>query len=97
VLCGGKGSWEGARHRPQLWRGHTHQLTPHPLPAAHPHTGKQPLKMVVKPETALVRPFVVCAVLRGVTLNKARYESFIDLQVRAFCYLLLLAVTCCCA
>eukprot|EP00955_Chlamydomonas_euryale_P050008 354441-Chlamydomonas_euryale.AAC.1 len=36
--------------------------------------------MVVKPETALVRPFVVCAVLRGVKLDQARYNSFIDLQ-----------------
>ena len=37
--------------------------------------------MIVKPETMLVRPFVVCAILRGVTLDKARYDSFIDLQV----------------
>lgn len=36
--------------------------------------------MVVKPETALVRPFVVCAVLRGVSFDPARYNSFIDLQ-----------------
>ncbi|GLC71953.1 hypothetical protein PLESTF_001188500 [Pleodorina starrii] len=43
-------------------------------------TGKQPLQMVVKAETALVRPFVVCAVLRGVKLDAARYNSFIDLQ-----------------
>ena len=34
----------------------------------------------MKPETALVRPFVVCAVLRGVTLDQARYKGFIDLQ-----------------
>ena len=39
------------------------------------------VQMIVKPETMLVRPFVVCAILRGVTLNKARYDSFIDLQV----------------
>ncbi|KAK7347391.1 hypothetical protein VNO80_21921 [Phaseolus coccineus] len=38
------------------------------------------LKMHVKPETSVVRPFVVCAVLRGVTFDKARYNSFIDLQ-----------------
>ncbi|CAM6034359.1 unnamed protein product [Sphagnum compactum] len=37
-------------------------------------------RMVVKPETALIRPFVVCAVLRGVTLTESRYNSFIDLQ-----------------
>ncbi|GHP04514.1 hypothetical protein PPROV_000326800 [Pycnococcus provasolii] len=37
-------------------------------------------RMVVKPETALVRPFVVCAVLRGIKFDKQRYKSFIDLQ-----------------
>ena len=36
--------------------------------------------MVVKPETLLVRPFKVCAVLRGVRFDQARYDSFIDLQ-----------------
>ena len=36
--------------------------------------------MTVKPETALVRPFVVCAVLRGVTLDQASFKGFIDLQ-----------------
>jgi hypothetical protein len=46
------------------------------LPAA----GKQLQCMVIKPETALVRPFVVCAVLRGVTFDPVRYNSFIDLQ-----------------
>ncbi|XP_074562785.1 phenylalanine--tRNA ligase beta subunit, cytoplasmic-like [Curcuma longa] len=38
------------------------------------------LKMHVKPETSLIRPFVVCAVLRGVAFDEARYNSFIDLQ-----------------
>jgi hypothetical protein len=37
----------------------------------------------VKPETALVRPFVVAAVLRGVSFDATRYKSFIDLQVLA--------------
>ena len=37
-------------------------------------------KMIQKPETMLVRPFVVCAVLRGVRFDQARYNSFIDLQ-----------------
>nr|XP_029117059.1 phenylalanine--tRNA ligase beta subunit, cytoplasmic isoform X2 [Elaeis guineensis] len=41
---------------------------------------KSMLKMHVKPETALIRPFVVCAVLRGITFDEARYNSFIDLQ-----------------
>lgn len=38
-------------------------------------------RLVVKPETALVRPFVVAAVLRGVSFDPVRYDSFIDLQV----------------
>jgi phenylalanyl-tRNA synthetase beta chain len=42
--------------------------------------GKPLEKMVVKPETSLVRPFIVCAVLRGVSLDPARYASLIDLQ-----------------
>ncbi len=45
--------------------------------------GKQLQRMVVRPEAALVRPFVVCAILRGVTLDPVRYNSFIDLQVPA--------------
>lgn len=38
------------------------------------------VKMQVKAETALIRPFVVCAILRGITFDEARYNSFIDLQ-----------------
>ncbi|KAL0432137.1 UNVERIFIED_CONTAM: Phenylalanine--tRNA ligase beta subunit, cytoplasmic [Sesamum latifolium] len=33
-------------------------------------------------ETTKVRPYVVCAVLRGVTFDEVRYNSFIDLQDR---------------
>jgi phenylalanyl-tRNA synthetase beta chain len=44
------------------------------------YAGKQMLQMTVRPETAMVRPFVVCAVLRGVRFDPARYNSFIDLQ-----------------
>lgn len=40
----------------------------------------QMLKMHVKPETSSIRPFVVCAVLRGITFDEATYNSFIDLQ-----------------
>ncbi|KAF7154586.1 hypothetical protein RHSIM_Rhsim01G0138800 [Rhododendron simsii] len=40
------------------------------------------LKMHVKPETSLIRPYVVCAVLRGITFDEERYNSFIDLQDR---------------
>uniref|UniRef100_A0A1J3EKG9 phenylalanine--tRNA ligase n=1 Tax=Noccaea caerulescens TaxID=107243 RepID=A0A1J3EKG9_NOCCA len=38
------------------------------------------LKMNVKSETSKIRPYVVCAVLRGVTFDEARFNSFIDLQ-----------------
>ncbi|KAF4739321.1 hypothetical protein FOZ62_020121, partial [Perkinsus olseni] len=34
----------------------------------------------VSPETAQVRPYVVCAILRGIQFDEARYQSFIDLQ-----------------
>lgn len=40
----------------------------------------QPQKLVVTSNTAQIRPFVVAAVLRNVTLNKDRYANFIDLQ-----------------
>ncbi len=43
-----------------------------------PPTG--PLVMTVAPDTRRIRPYVVCAVLRGVTFNPQRYNSFIDLQ-----------------
>ncbi|XP_058067628.1 phenylalanine--tRNA ligase beta subunit, cytoplasmic [Magnolia sinica] len=43
---------------------------------------KSMLKMHVKPETSSIRPFIVCAVLRGITFDEARYNSFIDLQDR---------------
>jgi hypothetical protein len=44
-------------------------------------TGKALQQLVVRPETALIRPYVVAAVLRGVTFDATRYNSFIDLQV----------------
>eukprot|EP00210_Caulerpa_lentillifera_P000584 g565.t1 len=37
-------------------------------------------RMTVHKEVALVRPFVVCAILRDVKFDKDRYNSFIDLQ-----------------
>ncbi|KAF3639732.1 putative phenylalanine--tRNA ligase beta subunit [Capsicum annuum] len=40
------------------------------------------LEMHVKTETSKIRPYVVCAVLRGVTFDEAKYNSFIDLQDR---------------
>ena len=48
------------------------------LPCCHP--GKQLLQLTIKAETALVRPFAVAAVLRGINFDTARYSSFIDLQ-----------------
>lgn len=35
---------------------------------------------VIKSNTDKIRPFVVCAILRDVTFNQERYNSFIDLQ-----------------
>ncbi|VDM50406.1 unnamed protein product [Toxocara canis] len=37
-------------------------------------------KLIVLPETAAVRPFVVAAILRNVKLDEDAYASFIDLQ-----------------
>jgi len=37
-------------------------------------------RLVVDPSTAAIRPHVIGAVLRDVHLDKARYDSFIDLQ-----------------
>lgn len=37
-------------------------------------------KLIVSPDTELIRPYVVGAVLRDVTLNKDSYDSFIELQ-----------------
>ena len=50
-----------------------------PVYAITPPRGAQ-IIMHVKPSTQAIRPYVVCAVLRGVTFTQARYDSFIDLQ-----------------
>ncbi|KIY99755.1 phenylalanyl-tRNA synthetase, beta subunit [Monoraphidium neglectum] len=42
--------------------------------------GKPMQQLIVRPETALVRPFVVAAILRGVSFDPVKYDSFIDLQ-----------------
>ena len=44
------------------------------------YAGKRMERLVIKPETALVRPFAVAAILRGITFDPVRYQSFIDLQ-----------------
>ncbi|KAJ0081802.1 hypothetical protein Patl1_11970 [Pistacia atlantica] len=41
---------------------------------------KAMLQMHVKPETSMIRPFVVCAVLRNMSFDEVSYNSFIDLQ-----------------
>eukprot|EP00899_Mesostigma_viride_P011529 jgi/Mesvir1/20377/Mv12285-RA.2 len=47
-----------------------------------PPGGAAPLKMTVMPETAMIRPFVVCAVMRNLYFTPDNYQSFIDLQDR---------------
>ncbi|KAJ3054202.1 hypothetical protein HK097_002425 [Rhizophlyctis rosea] len=37
-------------------------------------------QLVVKPETAEIRPYVVAAVMRDITFDEHRYNSFIELQ-----------------
>jgi len=49
-------------------------------PVYHVDAPAEPLVMTVAPETSQIRPYVVCAVLRGVQFDPARYASFIDLQ-----------------
>lgn len=41
---------------------------------------EKPQQIIVEPEIQQLRPFVVAAVLRHVTFDQARYQSFIDLQ-----------------
>merc|ERR1711865_28493 len=41
-----------------------------------------PITMTVHPETAQIRPHVVCAVLRGVKFDPVRCKGFIDLQTK---------------
>ena len=48
----------------------THHLTP----------GGAREKMIVKPNCSLIRPFVVCAVMRDLTFDIDSYASFLDLQ-----------------
>jgi len=48
------------------------------------------LEVYTRPATADVRPFVIGAVLRGITMTPDRYQSFIDLQVSFQLLLMLL-------
>ncbi|XP_050984953.1 phenylalanine--tRNA ligase beta subunit [Labeo rohita] len=45
-----------------------------------PADGGEPQRLVITEETASVRPHAVAAVLRNITFNQERYESFIELQ-----------------
>jgi len=46
------------------------------------------LEVYTRPATADVRPFVIGAVLRGVTMTPDCYHSFIDLQVNERCLMI---------
>ncbi|XP_050506219.1 phenylalanine--tRNA ligase beta subunit [Diabrotica virgifera virgifera] len=37
-------------------------------------------KLIIKPDTAKIRPYAVSAILRNITFDKDRYNSFIELQ-----------------
>ncbi|CAG9836259.1 unnamed protein product [Diabrotica balteata] len=37
-------------------------------------------KLIIKPDTAKIRPYAVSAILRNITFDKERYNSFIELQ-----------------
>jgi phenylalanyl-tRNA synthetase beta chain len=71
---------EGIARALNVFRGRAgppaYALAPRAPGAATP----TPVRITVRPETALVRPFIVAAVLRGVALDAARYASLIDLQ-----------------
>ncbi|KAI9228931.1 MAG: beta subunit of phenylalanyl-tRNA synthetase [Piptocephalis tieghemiana] len=47
---------------------------------ADPPKGQEIQKLIIKPETARIRPYVVAAILRDVTFTQEAYDSFIDLQ-----------------
>jgi hypothetical protein len=89
--------WRQQRWRQQCWRQKCRRqrraparrrasgrgLTPRrrTAPARRAPAGKPMQQLIVKPETALIRPYVVAAILRGVKFDPVRYNSFIDLQV----------------
>eukprot|EP00928_Gymnodinium_smaydae_P078657 TRINITY_DN62763_c0_g1_i1.p2 TRINITY_DN62763_c0_g1~~TRINITY_DN62763_c0_g1_i1.p2 ORF type:complete len:631 (+),score=187.25 TRINITY_DN62763_c0_g1_i1:105-1997(+) len=67
---------EGLVRALKVFRG----VTKAPLYKLDPPKPLPKMTMTVKAETAQIRPFVVCAVLRGCTFDQDRYQSFIDLQ-----------------
>lgn len=51
-----------------------------PIPTYTRLSTSSPQQMIVHSSTQQIRPYVVCATLRGVTFTKERYDSFIELQ-----------------
>ncbi|RKO85185.1 B3/4 domain-containing protein [Blyttiomyces helicus] len=71
MLCG-----EGIARALKVYLG---SATPPQYKLVKPASGKLE-KLVVKPETAAIRPHVVAAILRNVTFTQHAYDSFIELQ-----------------
>lgn len=67
---------EGLVRALQIFRG----VKPPPLYKLSQPKPVANMTITVTKETAQIRPFVVGAVLRGVTFDQDRYQSFIDLQ-----------------
>jgi phenylalanyl-tRNA synthetase beta chain len=67
---------EGLARAFRSFLGH---IEPPSYAAVEPPAGQR-MVMHVKPSVQGIRPYVVCAVLRGVSFTQARYDSFIDLQ-----------------
>jgi len=67
---------EGLARALKIFKG----VMPPPVYALSSPTPAAQMRMTVHASTFEIRPFVVCAVLRGVTFNQDRYQSFIDLQ-----------------
>jgi phenylalanyl-tRNA synthetase beta chain len=68
---------EGIARALNIFRG---VATPPTYALSNPAGGLQ--QVTVMKETALIRPFLVAAVLRGVAFNTSNYDSFINLQDR---------------
>jgi len=51
-----------------------------PVPTYSRLSTSSPQQIVVHPSTQEIRPFIVCATLRGLKFTKERYDSFIELQ-----------------
>lgn len=73
-------SYMSLRPFPHAINPYQNPIKPYQLYNSFLLAGKQLVQLTVKPETALVRPFVVAAILRGVTFDPVSYNSFIDLQ-----------------